>query len=109
VALVALIQFWVVDELNFDRYHAQIDRIYTVYEHQESPAVRPLFLIIPRARLAGYFKGNLSRRFEQATRFAMLDEKVRLSWQGQEYLEGPLLCGDTSFFKVFTFMLLGAI
>jgi len=105
MALVALIQFWVVDELNFDRYHAQIDRIYTVYEHQELPSGEALYSHHTPGPLAGYLKEHVAE-IEQATRFAMLDEKVRLSWQGQEYLEGPLLCADTSFFKVFTFQLL---
>ena len=35
MAVVVLILFWVVDELSFDKYHHNLDRIYTVYEQQE--------------------------------------------------------------------------
>jgi hypothetical protein len=35
IAVVVLILFWIVDELNFDKSHTNLEQIYTVYEHQE--------------------------------------------------------------------------
>jgi hypothetical protein len=43
IAVVVLILFWVVDELSFDKFHQNLDRIYTVYEHQEYTPIVHLF------------------------------------------------------------------
>ncbi len=35
IVAATLILFWVVDELNYDKFHKSIGQIYSVYEHQQ--------------------------------------------------------------------------
>jgi hypothetical protein len=35
IAVTTLILFWVVDELSFDKFNANLGQMYQVYEHQE--------------------------------------------------------------------------
>ena len=43
IAVVTLILFWVVDELNYNKFHKNLDHIYTVYEHQQYSDGQELF------------------------------------------------------------------
>ena len=101
IAVVTLILFWVVDELNYDRFHKNIDHIYTVYEHQQYSEGQELFTYCTPFPLAKEFVNNFSE-VENATTFANMGEQL-IRFEDSEYKEGPVLCTDKQFLDIFSF------
>ena len=104
MAIVVLILFWVVDELSFDKYHHNLERIYTVYEHQQYSEGQELFtnctpFPLSQAMVKNYAEVN------QATTFANLDKQL-IKYETKEYKEGPVICTDNNFLKIFTYKIL---
>ena len=101
IAVVTLILFWVVDELSFDKFHQNIDRIYTVYEHQQYSEGQELFTYCTPFPLAKEFVNSFSE-VENATTFANVGEQL-IRYEDSEYKEGPVLCTDKEFLNIFSF------
>jgi ABC-type antimicrobial peptide transport system permease subunit len=104
MAVVVLILFWVVDELSFDKYHHNFDRIYTVYEHQEYSEGQELYTSCTPFPLSNTMVKNFAE-VEQATTFANLDKQL-IKYETREYKEGPVICTDNNFLKIFTYKIL---
>ncbi len=104
MAVVVLILFWVVDELSFDKYNHNLDRIYSVYEHQEYSEGQELFTNCTPFPLSNTMVKNFAE-VEQATTFANLDKQL-IKYETSEYKEGPVICTDNNFLKIFTYKIL---
>ncbi len=101
IAVVTLILFWVVDELNYDKFHKNIERICTVYEHQQYSEGQELFTPCTPFPLGK----ELMDRFgevENATTFAYIGNQL-VRFGDKEIKEGPVLCADSEFLNVFSF------
>jgi len=104
MAVVVLILFWIVDELSFDKYHQNLDRIYTVYEHQKYSEGQELYTPCTPFPLSNAMVKNFAE-VEQATTFANLDKQL-IKYETKEYKEGPVICTDNNFLKIFTYKIL---
>ncbi len=101
IAVATLILFWIVDELNFDKFHKNLDQIYTVYEHQQYSEGQELYTFCTPFPLANEFKNNFSE-IENATTFAGVGNQL-IRYQDHEYKEGPVICTDNEFLNIFSF------
>jgi ABC-type antimicrobial peptide transport system permease subunit len=104
MAVVILILFWVVDELSFNKYNQNLDRIYTVYEHQQYSEGQELYTNCTPFPL----NSTLTKKFaevEHATTFVNLD-KLLIQYEAKEYKEGPVICTDNNFLKIFSYKIL---
>jgi ABC-type antimicrobial peptide transport system permease subunit len=101
IAVVTLILFWVVDELNYDKFHINIDRIYSVYEHQQYSEGQELFTRCTTFPLGKELLNNYSE-IENATTFCNVGEHL-IRVEDKEFKIGPLVCADNEFLNVFSF------
>ena len=101
IAVVTLILFWVVDELNYDKFHRNIENLYTVYEHQQYSEGQELFTYCTPFPLSKEFVNTFSE-VEQATTCATIGEQL-IRFEDREYKEGPIICTDNEFLDVFSF------
>lgn len=101
IAVVVLILFWVVDELNFDKSHKNLDRIYTVYEHQEYSEGHDLHTNCTPFPLKQELIKNYPE-IENATTYVNIWDQL-IKYENKEYKEGPVICADNNFLKIFSF------
>ncbi|MEZ5104590.1 MAG: FtsX-like permease family protein [Draconibacterium sp.] len=104
IAVVTLILFWVVDELSFDKFHTNIDRTYTVYEHQQYSEGQELFTYCTPFPLSKELVNNFSE-VENGTTFTDVGEQL-IRYEDREYKEGPVICTDNEFLNIFSFEVL---
>jgi putative ABC transport system permease protein len=104
VAVVTLILFWVVDELNFDKFHENLDRVYTIYEHQEYSDGQDLFTFCTPFPLSQEMVKNYPE-VENATTFAEIWNQL-FKYGDKEYKEGPVYCVDKEFLNIFSFKII---
>ncbi|MEP1032387.1 ABC transporter permease [Ekhidna sp.] len=99
----SLIAFYIINELSYDRFHLDSDRIYRVSnvavingeENRDAPASAPLASVLLEEYPA----------VEQAVRIVESDP-VLLEESGRKFIEDGLLYVDPSFFRVFNFPLI---
>jgi putative ABC transport system permease protein len=101
MAVVVLILFWVVDELSFDKFHQNLDRIYTVYEHQEYSEGQELYTNCTPFPLNQELIKNYPE-VENATTYTIIWNQL-IKYGNKEYKEGPVLCTDNNFLKIFSY------
>ena len=101
IAVVTLILFWVVDELNFDKFHENLDRVYTIYEHQVYSDGQDLFTYCTPFPLSQELIKNYPE-VETATTFTEVWNQL-LKYGDKEYKEGPIYCVDNEFLNIFSF------
>jgi putative ABC transport system permease protein len=101
IAVVTLILFWVVDELNFDKFNENLDRVYTIYEHQVYSDGQDLFTYCTPFPLSQELIKNYPE-IESATTFAEVWNQL-LKYGDKEYKEGPIYCVDNEFLNIFSF------
>ena len=94
IAVVVLILFWVVDELNFDKYHKNLDRIYTVYEHQQYSEGQELYTSCTPFPLSQELTKNFPE-VESATTYANMWNQL-IKYEDKEYKEGPVIFVDNN-------------
>ena len=101
MAVVVLILFWVVDELNYDKFHKNIDRIYSVYEHQQYSDGQELFTNCTPFPLSQELINNYPE-VESATTYT--DFGYHFIKHGETVQKhGPLFSADNNFLKIFSF------
>ncbi len=101
MAVVALILFWVVDELSFDNFHQNLDRIYTVYEHQRFSEGQELYTNCTPFPLNQELIKNYPE-VENATTYTNIWNQ-QIKYNNKEYKEGPVFCADNNFLKIFSY------
>jgi putative ABC transport system permease protein len=104
IAIVVLILFWIVDELNFDKSHKNLDQIYSVYEHQEYSEGQELFTNCTPYPLSQ----ELVKTFPEitnATTYTIIWDQL-IKYGDKEYKQGPVISADNNFLKIFSFNIL---
>lgn len=104
LTVVILILFWVVDELNFDKFQKNINQLYTVFEHQQYSEGQELYTGCTPFPMSKYLSDKFPE-IERATTFTDLGN-FPIKYENTEYKEGPIMATDTSFLNVFSFTLL---
>ncbi len=106
IAVSSLILFWVVDELNFDKFHKRLDHIYTVYEHQQFSDGHELYTHCTPFPLAKELKSNFAEVLNATTFTNVGEMKLPVKVDNKEFKEGPIVFADEEFLNVFSFELL---
>ncbi|MBN2634714.1 MAG: ABC transporter permease, partial [Prolixibacteraceae bacterium] len=101
VAVVTLILFWVVDELSYNKSYKNIDRIYTVYEHQQYSEGQELFTYCTPFPLSQYLMDNFPE-VEYATTF-WVNQELRFKIGEKSFKEGPVVCAGEKFLDIFSY------
>ncbi|HNW56300.1 MAG TPA: ABC transporter permease [Bacteroidales bacterium] len=104
VAVVVLILLWIVDELSYDKFNKNLNRIYTVYEHQQYSEGQELHTFCTPFPLSQELSKNYPG-VEAAATFTNLG-KLPIKFEGKEYKEGPVYCADNNFLKIFSYDIL---
>jgi putative ABC transport system permease protein len=102
IAGAMLILLWVQNQLSYDQFHANKERIYQVYNRTIANGEQQAWYSTP-IPLAPAIKAN----------FNQVDEAVRINWvgsfvlkNGEQKLESQGFITDPGFFKLFSFPLL---
>ncbi len=103
MAAFILIMLFVQQELSYDRFHIQKERIYglsTVREAGEGA--------ITSYAISAPLLPSLIREFPEIASFIRVDRlgKVSVTYQDQTFFEDQIILADSSFFQVFTFPLI---
>jgi len=101
MASCLLITLWVIDELNYDKFHKDVDNIHQVMVHLEKNTSQQ-FPNIPYP-FAAEAEENIPEVIE-AVRLEGMGE-ILLSNQNRIFYESNLIVVDPSFFNVFSFQL----
>ncbi len=104
IAIVVLILFWIVDELNFDKSHTNLEQIYTVYEHQEFSEGQELYTNCTPFPLSQELVKNYPE-IENATTYVNIWDQL-IKCGDKEYKQGPVFCADNNFLKIFSFKII---
>lgn len=104
IAVVTLILFWVVDELSYNKSQKNIDRIYTVYEHQQYSEGHELFTYCTPFPLSQHLMENYPEVEHASTFWNLGDQRFR--YNDKELKEGPVLCADKEFLNIFSYEIL---
>jgi putative ABC transport system permease protein len=104
IAVITLILFWVVDELNFDKFHNNLDRVYTIYEHQVYSEGQDLFTYCTPFPLSQDLVKNYPE-VENATTFTEVWNQL-FRYGDKEYKVGPIYCVDNAFLNIFSFRII---
>ncbi len=103
LAAFAIIVLYVYDEISYDKYHADANRIYRIVYDRTSPEG----FMSPRIATPGALKAGILREIpevEQATHLLpSYWGKVLLSNETYSYYDANFLYADDSFFDVFSF------
>ncbi len=104
IAVSTLILFWVVDELNFDKYHKNLSQIYQVYEHQVYSDGQDLHTGCTPFPLSNELKTNYPEVLNASTYTQLGGQPVK--YQTTEFKDIGLLLADTAFTSIFSFEIL---
>ncbi len=100
IAVSFLIFFWVTDELNFDKCYANLDNIYTIYEHQEFSEGQELFTSCTPFPLSSKLQNDFEE-VQTATTFTNMGE-FPIKGDDKEFTFGPCLFTDNDFINIFS-------
>lgn len=101
IAVTALILFWVIDELSFDKFHKNIDEIYSVYEHQVYSDGQELFTGNTPFPLGAELKSKFAEVVNATTFMTMGNSSIKFN--DLEFKEGPIVVVDKEFLNIFSF------
>ena len=101
IAVVTLILFWVTDELNYNKSYKNIDRIYTVFEHQQYSEGQELFTYCTPFPLSQYLMDNYPEVEYAATFWVSGDQRFKID--DKVFKEGPVVCAGEDFLHIFSY------
>ncbi|WP_321372645.1 ABC transporter permease [uncultured Draconibacterium sp.] len=104
IAVTTLILFWVVDELNFDKYHENLSQIYQVYEHQVYSDGQDLHTGCTPFPLAQELKKTYPEVLNAST-FTNLGG-LPVKYENKEFKDIPVMLADQEFLNIFSFEIL---
>ena len=103
MACTFLILLWVQDELSYDKFHKNIDRLYRVLDYEEyTPGDAVTFTSNPPL-LASVLKSEFAE-IENAIRFRRMNG-VTITYKEQTFSEDDFAVTDASFLDMFSFSL----
>ncbi|MCP4725892.1 MAG: FtsX-like permease family protein [bacterium] len=100
MACCLLISLWVLDELSFDRFNENADRIYKVTEIQHYSSFDYKVAVTPAA-LGPYLKENYPEIMDSA-RFTYVGTML-LRYKDKNFYENSIVAAEQSFFNIFTY------
>uniref|UniRef100_UPI00321740F2 ABC transporter permease n=1 Tax=uncultured Draconibacterium sp. TaxID=1573823 RepID=UPI00321740F2 len=101
IAVTTLILFWVVDELNYDKFHENLGQIHQVYEHQIYSDGQDLHTGCTPFPLSNELKTNYPEVIN-ATTYTNLGG-LPAKYQNIEFKDITLMLADQEFTNIFTF------
>lgn len=104
IAVTTLILFWVVDELNFNKFHANLGQIYQVYEHQIYSDGQDLHTGCTPFPLSNELKTTYPEILNATTYTQLGGQPVK--YKTKEFKDIPLLLADKEFTNIFSFDIL---
>lgn len=104
MAVTTLILFWVVDELSFDKFHKNINQIYSAYEHQIYSDGQDLYTGCTPFPLSQELKSNYPEILNATTYTYLGGQPVK--YETQEFKDIPLVLVDKEFLNIFSFEVL---
>ncbi len=104
MATFVLILLWVMDEMNFDKFHANIDRIYCIIERQDYSDGHMLHTNNTPFALKEELQANYPE-VSSVTRSLWMGNRP-MSYEEKVITTGPIAFVDPEFFDVFSFKLL---
>lgn len=102
MATSIMILIWVVDELNYDRFHQNLDELYRVYEKQEYDGQDPLLVYNTPGPLAPALKENFPE-IKNITRFTPVWRQLIFRTGFELHHESQGYFADPAAFEMFTF------
>ena len=104
IAVTTLILFWVVDELSFDKFHKNLDQIYSVYEHQIYSDGQDLYTGCTPFPLSQELKSTYPEILNATTYTNLGGQPVK--YEDKEFKDIPLCLADQEFLNIFSFDIL---
>lgn len=101
IAVVTLILFWVNDELKYNKSYKNIDRIYSVYEHQQYSEGQELFTYCTPFPLSTYLSDNFPEVKYATTFWVNSDQRFKIG--DKSFKEGPVVCAGKDFLNIFSY------
>ena len=101
IAVVVLILFWVVDELNYDKFHTKLNQLFSVYEHQVYSDGQDIYTGSTPFPLSQELINSYPEVLN-ATTYATLGSHT-IRYNNKEFKQGPIVCTDNNFLKLFSF------
>ncbi|NHB67769.1 ABC transporter permease [Perlabentimonas gracilis] len=102
MAASILILFWVTDEVNYDRFHNNINEIYRVYEHQAYSGTDDLLVYNTPAQLAPELKEQFPS-IKRVARFSPIWQRSLISIDDKQWYIPDGYFADPEAFELFTF------
>jgi putative ABC transport system permease protein len=103
MACCVLILLWVKDELSFDRFHENAEKIYRVTEHQYNSSGDYFPVAVTPWPLAEALKNDFPEVVESA-RLQILSGRL-ISYKEKKIYERDFVAADPSFLRIFSFPL----
>ncbi len=100
MACCILIGLWILDEMSYDNFHENGDRIFRISEHHlysDSDLISP----ITPAPLASYLSENFPDIVETARVFKL--GSMLFNYENKRFYENSIILADKSFFQVFSY------
>ncbi len=100
IAVAFLIFLWISDELSYDKFHTNLDNIYTVYEHQEFSNGQELYTNCTPFPLSKTLKNDYDEVVGATTFLDLGDLPIK---KEKQHIIGPCLAADDDFLNIFSF------
>ena len=103
MAVCLLTVLWVIDELSFDRFHDNADRIFRVIDYEKYTNGSDLTFASNPPALSPLLKSQFPEIIESARILILRDMIVK--YEDKLFTESGILCADSGFFNIFTYPL----
>jgi len=101
LAVFLLIMLWVRDEISYDRFHENTDRLYRLVV-QADLGEQSFKAVVTPGEFLPYLQSNIPE-VEAACRYRPLTSDILTEADGNKFYENKIACADSSFFQLFNF------